>query len=175
MQRLHDVGQQAAPKSRSESIRKSITALALLLFLSGLFLPFLADRAYSVEYLPPERLGYEWLFKGIVQNVRNVARRAINNQPLPAHSHSWLVSTSAILCLPMSFVFVRRRCLWATGLAVVGLIGVVWVFIKASPSLFLGHIGLGFISWFLSATLATGACIRTLTAKPTRELSAPTV
>jgi hypothetical protein len=161
----NEVKPEVAPKLPSDSIRKWITALALLLFLIGLVLPFLAPRSYITEYMPSERLGYEWLLKGSVENARKIVRRAVGRQPLPSHSYSWLVGTSAILCLPMSFVVIRRRPLWATCLALVGMIGVVWIFILATPWFILGDIGPGFICWFLSAALATGVSIRSRLAK----------
>jgi len=160
MQHLHDAGRKVGSESHSSSSHTTIKALALFLFLIGLFLPFLSSRAGSPEFMPSERLGYELLLKGTVQNIRNIARRALKSAPLPLKGHRRLIGTSAILCLPISLVAMRKRYLWAACLSGLAMTGVVWLLIDETRSFFLPYIGPGFISWFLSAALATVLCIR---------------
>ena len=166
MNQVPNMGNQEDVESNPGFTRSSIKAFAILLFLLGLFLPFLAGRAYSPEYLPSERMGYEWLRRGAVESTRWIVRHVAEGRPsVPVRNLSWLCGTMAFLCLPVSLLLNRSKSLLANCLAGVSLVGVVWIFIKTSPSLFLGYIGLGFVSWLLSAVLTMGILIRARTAR----------
>ena len=153
-------GEDRLLSSRKRTVWWGLTNVA---FAAGLFLPFLHARAYSREYCPPQHLGWEWLYSGTVQNVREMARGLAPHQRVRSRGarHVVLVLSSAVLLVPISLMFVgRRRPLWLSSISLIGLIGVVGLFAYESPSLSLRYVGSGFITWIFSAALALGLSIR---------------
>ena len=149
---------------RSLGLRRCAWAGAFLLFVGGLVLPFLNSHAYSREYCPPEQLGWEWLRLGTIDNLREAARRiASGHRVTRKHSHAWLLASSSVLCLPASLTLTGRgRPLWAPTVALVGLPGILWMYLLASPFVEFSFVGPGMICWLLSDVLAIGLSVRIL-------------
>jgi hypothetical protein len=152
-----------------------VKAAAIICFMLGLVLPLLAERTYSPEYEPWARVGYQWLLKGTAGSVIRIIRHVVQGKPsFPAHHVSWICATVAFLCLPAALA-IRGRDVLTSCLAGIGLLGVIWIFIKANPTLYLGNIGLGIVLWNASAMLTVGFNIRALVAKRAQRLAPPGV
>jgi hypothetical protein len=149
---------------RSFDLRQSALVGAFLLFAAGLALPFLNSHAYSREYFPPERLGWEWLRKGTIDNFRETARNiASGHRVTRGHGYAWLLACSGVLCLPASLSLTGRgRPLWAPNVALLGLSGIVGMYLLASPFVRFSFVGPGMICWLLSDALAIGLSVRLL-------------